>query len=913
MKKVLLSAVLQFLWFLIPSSFAQKQANIWYLSNKQILDFNYNPPKFSYNTSNHNNNSSLYLNFASICDDNGKLIFYTDGQYAWNVNNELLFDGMSLFSQKGDHPMIVPQPGSNGIYYIFSTHGSYQDPNTMNYYDTLCYTKVSIQLPPDKGKIIQKKIAFHTNFNPDNHFVVCGFCSNSVFWLVIERNDWTDPTINTNRIYAYKIDANGLNTSPVITVSSRYGNPGGFKFSPLGNKIIFYDFNYGTTLSMKLADFNYKTGVISGLIPIPYNKNYGEFEFSKNGHYFYNIYQQEIDRFDASLTNFDAINNSKKVLFKSNVDSIFFFLPQLGPDGKIYFHTNNNYYGVIDAPEEKDCKLNVFKIKSDVTTNNGAFPAFVANFVANDSIFLDFPLKIGQKNHEVCAYYPIQIGGQDTSYAPSWIPLDYLDNAMKNKPVFKFTKKISDIQNLIYKFTINPNCPQTDSIEIKVIPSPSKPVITGSKSVCPGVTGVEYYLWQEASDTIIWSVEGGIIASGQGNDTVKINWGITNPGALVKARLRNKFGCYSETAEFKVRIKEELITETPVGDTVLCQNLAQNILYFVPYTNGSIYKWSITNGIIHDSIPPNKITVDWMPGVNHSIKVLEKSITRDTVCFGVSQPLVVKLETDTTALKLITVSHYNVDNGTVNITWNTNDPGRVSSDYSIYRRKNNEEWQLIKKLTNFSYAYQDTPDTGNIVYEYEVQAFNKCRQNIKTVVQRKMTLTGSVSKDLILLKWNKYAGWINGVSHYEIWRKLDSNEWQKMSETDSTATSFLTTAADGYEHDYQIKAIEKSTETYSWSNHVHYKFELPLTIPNVFTPNGDGINDTWIIQYADLHSVSSVMVYDKTGRTVFLCDGNINSWDGKYNGVDLPVDAYFYIVRLKDGQTLTGKVSIIRK
>jgi gliding motility-associated-like protein len=87
-------------------------------------------------------------------------------------------------------------------------------------------------------------------------------------------------------------------------------------------------------------------------------------------------------------------------------------------------------------------------------------------------------------------------------------------------------------------------------------------------------------------------------------------------------------------------------------------------------------------------------------------------------------------------------------------------------------------------------------------------------------------------------------------------------------------------------------------------------------IPNVFTPNGDQIHDTWEIKMIYLFPDASIQVYDRWGRIVYESDGGYdNDWNGTgMNGNDLPVDTYYYIIDLKvDGsQPFTGTVSIIR-
>jgi gliding motility-associated-like protein len=87
----------------------------------------------------------------------------------------------------------------------------------------------------------------------------------------------------------------------------------------------------------------------------------------------------------------------------------------------------------------------------------------------------------------------------------------------------------------------------------------------------------------------------------------------------------------------------------------------------------------------------------------------------------------------------------------------------------------------------------------------------------------------------------------------------------------------------------------------------------PLKIPNTFTPNGDGINDTWNIVNIDNYPNCTVNIYNRWGQNVFSSIGYVKSWDGKYNGALLPVSTYYYIIDLKnENKPYSGSITIIR-
>ncbi len=84
-------------------------------------------------------------------------------------------------------------------------------------------------------------------------------------------------------------------------------------------------------------------------------------------------------------------------------------------------------------------------------------------------------------------------------------------------------------------------------------------------------------------------------------------------------------------------------------------------------------------------------------------------------------------------------------------------------------------------------------------------------------------------------------------------------------------------------------------------------------IPNVFSPNGDGINDTWVIQYLDSYPGADVAVYNRWGQQVFHAVGYNKPWNGTYNGSALPVGTYYYVIDRKvKAARLSGSVTLLK-
>jgi gliding motility-associated-like protein len=97
------------------------------------------------------------------------------------------------------------------------------------------------------------------------------------------------------------------------------------------------------------------------------------------------------------------------------------------------------------------------------------------------------------------------------------------------------------------------------------------------------------------------------------------------------------------------------------------------------------------------------------------------------------------------------------------------------------------------------------------------------------------------------------------------------------------------------------------------SDQVFVKVLKKPQIPNIFSPNGDGIHDRWVINSLESYPGCTVEVFNRYGQRIYYTVGYTNPWDGTINGKPVPVGTYYYIVDPKNGrQKQAGYVDIIR-
>ncbi|MEL1253784.1 T9SS type B sorting domain-containing protein [Flavobacterium sp. DGU38] len=84
-----------------------------------------------------------------------------------------------------------------------------------------------------------------------------------------------------------------------------------------------------------------------------------------------------------------------------------------------------------------------------------------------------------------------------------------------------------------------------------------------------------------------------------------------------------------------------------------------------------------------------------------------------------------------------------------------------------------------------------------------------------------------------------------------------------------------------------------------------------LMYPKFFTPNSDGYNDTWAIKFSYTEPKLNVNIFDRYGKLLKTLN-NVNSWDGKYNGHELPSSDYWFVVTRENGKEYRGHFTLKR-
>lgn len=98
------------------------------------------------------------------------------------------------------------------------------------------------------------------------------------------------------------------------------------------------------------------------------------------------------------------------------------------------------------------------------------------------------------------------------------------------------------------------------------------------------------------------------------------------------------------------------------------------------------------------------------------------------------------------------------------------------------------------------------------------------------------------------------------------------------------------------------------------SDSMRVLYEEPINFPSGFTPNGDGVNDVWNLNFIEDFPNTTVKVFNRWGEILFESVGYKTPWDGKYDNKAVPVGTYYYIIDLKTDrfEPFTGPITIMR-
>ncbi len=933
---------------------AQNEGNIWYFGDKAGIDFNSGSPVAIFDSK-----MDIAEGCASICDTNGDLLFYTNGVTVWDKNHNVMPNGTGLKGNDSStqSALIVKKPGSNSIYCLF-TSAKYAQPDGVNYYEVDMTNGIGVvsTVPVQLASPACEKIAAIRHQNGVD------------VWIVIHL-------FNSNEFQSYKLTSTGLVLNATIPIGVAI-NPlappdvngaavGYLKASQDGSRIA--SANHWID-KLEVFDFDNATGRLSNVMTFGgFNKGapYGV-EFSPNGNLLYASDRGNVYQYDLSLGNQTAISNARIVLGTGSMGAL-----QLAPDGKIYHVANGFDLDVINNPDVSGsgCNFVTSLLSSSGRWVRYGLPNFIndiftPNFLATNLCFDDatqFTMASTANVDSVLWNFDDPNSG-------------VLDTSTNNTPTHQFSS--AGTYNVTLTAYIFGN-PRTKTLPITINPLPV--VDLGSDiTLCPNKTlelDVELagatYVWQDGSmkpdftisqagtygvevtiglckavDSIKVGMNASVLVD-LGNDTtlcdgqtLLLNAGNPNATFLWQDGSTKDTLRVNQSNTYSVDVTNSCGTGS---DEIVVKFLSPPLIYLGNDTTLCPNETLVLNAASDEA------TYRWQDGsIDPTFKVFHAGI------YGVS-----------------VVNKCGTNKDTIEVTYDVFPEVNLGSDTSLC---DGEHILLNAAFPNATYSWLDgsADSTFNVTHPdtYGVVVTNNCGDSAATItidfiyppivrLGNDTTLCTGDSLLLSTLSTNGRYNWQDGslyatftVTEPGIYSVEVTNSC--FTTSDTIKINYLALAEVNLGNDIMLcegKTVDLDATapdaTYSWQdNSIDPIFEVTeggsyfvvvtnycgsvadsitvfddycncaVYIPNAFTPNGDGLNDSFAPQFSCEMNAYELFIFNRWGEVVFNTKSTNSTWDGTYKGLMLPIGVYAYRLEYVTdhfiSKKLTGHVNIIK-
>lgn len=195
--------------------------------------------------------------------------------------------------------------------------------------------------------------------------------------------------------------------------------------------------------------------------------------------------------------------------------------------------------------------------------------------------------------------------------------------------------------------------------------------------------------------------------------------------------------------------------------------------------------------------------------------------------------------------------------------------------------------------------------SGSHLITYTYTADNECVNSITKTVEIYPTPIADAGPDKVVLEGGKVMLTPKQITNIPVTYSWTPVKWLSNPSVATPDASPLT--------DINYTLVVTSDKGCTTHDDVFVELLLAPVIPNIFSPNGDGIHDKWEIDHLDSYPGCVVEIYNRYGQMVYRIVNYTTPWDGRINGKDAPVGTYYYIINPRNGRKpITGFVDIIR-
>ncbi len=931
------------------TSIAQGEANIWYFGENAGIDFNSGTP-----VAISDGQINTREGCSSFSDANGNLLFYSDGTTVWNKNHTPMPNGMGLkgHSSSTQSAMIIPKPQSTTEYYLFTVGARVSGGQYGFYYYTIDMTQNGglgnvvagpIDLNEGKAESWSEKVAAINGKECET------------FWVL---------SYVQNQFKAYKVTNTGVAEDPVTSTVSNFANDrrGYLKISPDGKKIAIAHMGDRRFI---LYDFDNEFGTVSNEnilnLTAPNNAPYGA-EFSGNGEKLYvtgsNDFYSEVDseynnpenhtstlyQFDITKNTTAQINNSKVVIDSRD---LFRSALQLGPDQKIYrsmsytYNAGIPFLSVIENPEndgtESSYKHNAINLGSKRSTQG--LPPFIA------SIFYLIEIK-NQENDEIITNQTINLcTGNDYTFNTENLP---------GKPIFNWKFKGTTITTT-ESLTIS-NIQKSDAglynLEVDLVDDCGKSILYKGKFEIavfdppitpPKIIYDQCDVDQNSLDGItLFNLNTKLSEITANNSNLEVLFfasekdfendePITNPAEYISATNSNIVLKITDKVSNCFTIGAMEINAYPTSlDIYESHYICENDL-------GIGTQYSIDSGVAQFDFEAKRdtiktifsnydIVVEFYENINN-LQLLTNPIS-GIKAYSDSEIFVRISNKDNN--NCISAGKFNIIINKIPLPNNVNEEvilciGNIEDAAKIYTVELDGNTNINGDQYQWYFNNMPIINATNPIHfaekegVYEVKVFRNYENNTTT------TSDNSTCEGFSI--FNVKESNIPVLYAENITIQDDSSNNTITINTDNLGIGSYEFSLNNSNGNYQDEAFFENVPAGIHKIYVKDKNGCGFTVlevsvigfPKFFTPNNDGINDTWRIPGAnnDFYPTSNIYIFDRFGKIITSLNPNEKGWDGTLNGKLLPSTDYWYSVELTDKQgdirVKKGHFSLIRR
>ncbi|HMC01854.1 MAG TPA: T9SS type B sorting domain-containing protein, partial [Flavobacteriaceae bacterium] len=740
-------------------------------------------------------------------------------------------------------------------------------------------------------------------------------------WVITMASFNGDAVDSYDTYHAFEVSSTGVNP---VSVKSQFtfnfpitDARGYLKLSPDGKKLVSASVQSD---ALYLYDFNSFTGVVTNqqqlFVNSFYDKPYGV-EFSQNSQYLYvNTYNDfrsqnpNNDDFNDPTNHFAALfqyditdPNIESTEYKIDERQLYRGALQLGPDGKIYralsatYQQGLPYLGVINNPNEAGAACNYVHNSIDLAPNLSAqgLPPFIQSLF-NTQIDI---IRNGSETASLalCEGDSYTLTGEDIPGATYTWTVD--QNLL---PENDFDLEIT--QSGHYQLFIEPNngeCVIEGQAFVAFQENPTINNITFLQCDEDGVEdGLTLFNLKQAGENIVGGIPNMITqfyltSLDAENNANPINpnsySNITNPETLYIRVTNALTGCFS-LGQVTIDVS---LTNSKNTELIACDDdgIEDGLYRFALNDATASVVDGLPNGLsisyyqtYEDALlETSKLGTTYANRIPYSDKIFAR-VENANNCYGISE---VKLTVEKLPeVESESLTYYCLNFFPQTITL---DPEINSLDVNNYTY----DWSTGET----SYAIQIN-EPG--IYTVNVGSENGCFKEKRITVEASNIATVESIR-------------VEDATQNNIIRVLVSGEGQydyALLNSDGTIYNYYQTS-NTFEN---VKPGIYTVNVRDIENNCGIIQDLVSVIgfPKYFTPNNDGINDTWqVYGVSDIFQRNSLIyIYDRYGKLIKQLSPTSKGWDGNFNGEPLPNNDYWFAVTLQDGRVFKNHFSLKR-